>query len=224
MKIKPIIFGSTGMIGQGVLRECLIDPEVESVLLVNRRPSGNKDPKIKEVIHKDFSDFSSLGNIVKDYNACFFSLGITSVGLSEEEYYKTTFELTIKVAEMLVRYNKNITFCYISGQGTDSSEKGKIMWARVKGKTENALLKMPFKNAYMIRPGYIQPRNGIRSRTKLYNIVYFFFTPLYYILKPFKSIVTDTRSLGKAMISLAKNGYNKMLIEVPDINKLANRD
>lgn len=221
MKIKVILFGSTGMIGKGVLLECIEDSRVESILLINRHPSNFNHKKINEIIHEDFSDFSSLIDVFTDYNTCFFCLGISSVGLSEHDYHRITYELTINVAKTLLKANKDITFFYISGAGTDSSEKGKMMWARVKGKTENALLAMSFKKVYMLRPGYIQPMKGIKSRTSLYNIIYFIFKPLYFILKLFKSIVTDTASLGKAIINVGINGYNKTIIESADINKLA---
>ncbi|HXA02766.1 MAG TPA: NAD-dependent epimerase/dehydratase family protein [Cytophagaceae bacterium] len=221
MKIRAIIFGSSGMIGQGVLMECLESPEVESILIINRSPGNVKHSKLKEIVHKDFSDFSSLSAEFAGYNSCFFCLGISAVGLSENEYYKTTFELTIRVAEALLKANKDFTFCYISGASTDSSENGKMMWARVKGKTENTLLAMPFKQVYMFRPGYIQPLKGIKSRTKLYNAIYFIFKPLYFILKPFKGMVTDTSSMGKSMIQTALHGYEKKILESSDINKVS---
>jgi hypothetical protein len=220
-KMKVILFGSTGMIGQGVLMECLKNPQVESVLAVNRRGASITHPKLKELVHKDFSDFTSLIPAFASYDACFFCLGISAIGLSENEYSKITFELTARVGETLLKANRNITFCYISGAGTDSSEKGRAMWARVKGKTENTLLAMSFKKAYMFRPGYIQPLKGIKSRTTWYNIIYFIFKPLYFILKPFKGMVTDTESMAKAMIHAALHGYDKKIIESADINILA---
>ncbi|MFL5731001.1 MAG: NAD-dependent epimerase/dehydratase family protein [Cytophagaceae bacterium] len=222
MKIKAVIFGSSGMIGQGVLQECLEGADVESVLIINRSQSRDKHEKLKEIVHKDFSDFSNLSNELKQYDTCFFCLGVTSVGLSEEEYSKITFDLTTRVAETLLKTGKEYTFCYISGASTDSTEKGKTMWARVKGKTENTLLAMPFKQAFMFRPGYIQPLNGIRSKTKLYNAIYFVFKPLYFLLKPFKGMVTDTSSMGKAMINVALKGYEKKILESSDINSVAN--
>lgn len=223
MSTKVILFGSTGMIGQGVLMECIANPNIESVLLINRNQVNIEHPKVKEILHTDFNDLSSLQNEFSNYNACFFSLGVTSVGLSENEYHKITYELTVKVAEALLNANKDFTFCYISGAGTDSSEKGRTMWARVKGKLENKLLSMPFKNVYMFRPGYIQPLKGIRSKTGWYNLVYTLLRPLYFILKPFKGIVTDTSSLGKAMVYVALNGYSKRILESTDINNVAKK-
>ena len=219
--IKPIIFGATGMIGQAVVQECIKTPEIEKILLINRRPGQINHPKVKEIIHTDFTDFSSLINQFSEYNACFFCLGISAIGLSEEEYYKTTYEITIKAAEAIKNTGKEFTFCYISGAGTDSSEKGSMMWARVKGKVENKLLSM-FEKAYMFRPGYIQPLKGIKSRTKFYNLFYILFKPFYFMLKSFKSIVTDTSSFGKAMIKVAAEGYSKRIIESKDINRLGN--
>ena len=221
MKIKTIIFGSTGMIGQGVLKECIDSPDVMSILLINRRAVNIQHPKIKEVVHNDFEDLSSLIADFKNYDACFFSLGVTSLGLSEPEYHRVTYDLTVKIAETLLSTGQEFTFCYISGKNTDSTEKGKVMWARVKGKLENKLLSMPFKKAYMFRPGYIQPLKGIKSRTKWYNVIYAIFKPLYFLLKPFKGFVTNTSSLGKAMISVVVNGYEKSILESADINKVA---
>lgn len=221
MSIKAVIFGSTGMVGQGVLMECLESPQVESVLVVNRSPGAIQHEKLREIIHSDFCDFSSLTPVFADYNTCYFCLGISAVGLTEQQYHKTTYELTIKAAGALLRTHQDYTFCYVSGAGTDSTERGRMMWARVKGKTENAILSMPFKQAYVFRPGYIQPLKGIRSRTKGYNLFYTIFKPFYFLLKPFKNVVTDTSSLGKAMINIAGNGYHKKIIDVADINTLA---
>jgi uncharacterized protein YbjT (DUF2867 family) len=221
MKIKAIIFGSTGMIGQSVLRECLKNEHVESVLVINRQSCNISNPKLKEIIHQNFFDISILKNELSGYDACFFCLGISAAGLSEKDYHKITFDLTMSVAETLLNLNKGITFCYISAAGADRSEKGRIMWARVKGKTENALLVMPFKKAYMFRPGYIQPMHGIRSRTRLYNALYFVCKPLYFILKHFKNSVTSTEKLGKAMINAGALGYEKNILKSGDINKVA---
>jgi uncharacterized protein YbjT (DUF2867 family) len=221
MKIKAIIFGSTGMVGQGVLRECLESPQVEAVLVVNRRPGSIQHEKLREIIHEDFCDFSNLIGVFAGYNTCFFCLGVSAVGLSEKEYHKITYDLTLKAAGTLLKTHHDFTFCYISGAGTDSSERGRMMWARVKGKTENAVLSMPFKQAFVFRPGYIQPLKGIRSRTKGYNLFYLIFKPFYFILKPFKSVVTDTSSVGKAMINIALKGYHKRVIDIADINQLA---
>jgi hypothetical protein len=220
MKIKAVIFGSTGMIGQGVLLECLKSYEVESVLVINRHRCGIFHLKLKEIILPDLFDLSSLTHELAAYNTCFFCLGVSSAGMSEKDYHKITFTLTTTVAETLLKINNEFRFCYISGAGTDSSEKGKIMWARVKGKTENALLAMPFRKAYMFRPGFIQPKKGIRSRTRLYNILYAIFSPLYFILKHFKNFVTDTETLGKAMILAVITDRESGVLESTDINNL----
>lgn len=220
MKIRTILFGSTGMIGQGVLLECLENTAVESVLVINRQTCGVIHPKLKEIIHKDLFDLSGLTVEMTGYNTCFFCIGVSSAGLSENDYQKTTYDLTLNVAKIVSDLNREMTFCYISGAGTDSSEKGKIMWARVKGKTENTLLSLPFKKAYMFRPGFIQPMNGIKSKTKLYNTMYAIFKPLYFVLKYFDSIVTNTSIFGKAMIYTVLTGSEKPILENKDINKI----
>jgi uncharacterized protein YbjT (DUF2867 family) len=220
MKIKAILFGATGMIGQAVLQECLENIEVESVLAISRQTCNINHPKLKEIIHQDFFDLAPLSNEISGYNTCFYCLGISSAGLSEKEYYHITYDLTVYVAQVLSALNKDISFCYISAGGADSSEKGRVMWARVKGKTENALLAMPFKKAYMFRPFYIQPMKGIRSRTKLYNILYAVFKPFYFILKHFESSVITTETLGKAMIYAVATESEKSIIESRDINKI----
>ena len=220
MKINAILFGSTGMIGQGVLQECLENSQVESVLVINRQSCQKSHPKLKEIIQKDFFDLSNIAGEFTKYNTCFFCLGVSSAGLSEVEYHKITYDLTTSVANTLLTVNKDITFCYISGAGTDSTELGRSMWARVKGKTENALLKLSFKNAIMFRPGYIHPMKGIKSKTKLYNIFYTILKPFYFIIKHFKSIATNTETLGKAMINAVATGCKKNILESIDINEI----
>jgi uncharacterized protein YbjT (DUF2867 family) len=219
--INPVIIGSSGMIGQAVLLECIADPEVGSVLLLNRRPGLSVHPKVREVVIPDFSDLSKATPAILECDVCFFCAGVTALGKSVEEYRKITFDLTVQTAEHIISTGKSYAFCYISGAGTDSTEKGKTMWARVKGMTENKLLSMPFRAAFMFRPGYIQPMKGIRSKTGLYNLFYLFFKPLYFLLRPFGKYVTDSASLGKAMIYTAKHGYEKKLIESEDINRIA---
>lgn len=220
MNLKIILFGSTGMLGQGVLKECLKDPSVESVLVVNRQTCGVSDPKLKEIIHFNFFDLAPLSKKLTGYNACLFCLGVSSAGMKESEYYSMTYTLTIHVADVLLGLNPGMAFCYISGAGTDSSEKGNSMWARVKGQTENELLRMPFQGAYMFRPGYIHPMGGEKSKTKLYNVLMPVFKPLYFILKHFESIATNTETLGKAMILAASKGYDKHILESRDINAM----
>jgi hypothetical protein len=220
MKINAILFGSTGMIGKGVLFECIENDLVESVLVINRQAGQISHPKLKEVIQSNLFDLKGLEEEMTGYNTCFFCLGVTSAGLSENEYHKITYELTINAATTLLKLNKEMTFCYISGAGTDSTEKGKTMWARVKGKTENKLLSMPFKKSYMFRPAFIQPIKGIRSKTRLYNVMYAIFGPFYFVLKHFDSIVTNTETVGKAMIYTVLNGYDKNILETRDINRI----
>ena len=209
------------MVGKGVLLECLASAEVGSVLVLNRQTCGITHPKLQEVVSKNIPDLSAIKDFLLSCNACFFCLGVSAVGLSEQAYADITFNLTTTVAKSILASNPNLTFCYVSGAGTDSSEKGRMMWARVKGKTENALLAMPFKAAYMFRPGFIQPMKNIQSKTNWYQILYTVFTPFYYILKPFKSLVTDTTSFGKAMILVAIKGYQKHILSNADINALA---
>lgn len=219
--IKAIITGSTGMLGKGVLLECLESPHVESVLVINRHTVGLKHEKLEEIIHTDFHDLSSIKELLAGYNTCFFCLGVSATGLSEKEYSHITYDLTLNFAQTLLSLNPEIIFCYISGAGTDSREKSRMMWARVKGKTENALLALPFKAAYMLRPAYIQPMKGIRSRTRIYNIFYTILKPLYPILKAFPKIVTNTEKVGKAMIKIVLMNYDKKVLENIDINRLA---
>jgi len=209
------------MIGRGVLLECLDSDEVESILVINRHSCNISNIKLKEIIHDNLFDLSALTAEMTGYDTCFFCLGISSAGMKEPDYHKITYDLTVSVAHTLLKINRDLTFCYISGAQTDSTEKGKMMWARVKGKTENTLLAMPFNKAYMFRPGFIQPKRGIKSRTMLYNVLYAVFTPFYFILKHFKSVVTNTEILGKAMINTGVRGYEKTILESVDINKVA---
>lgn len=220
MKINAIITGATGMIGKGVLLECLRSDEVESVLAINRRPVGLEHPKLREIIHDDFSDISAVKNELAGYNACFYCLGISSAGLSEHEYHKITYDLTIGFAAAALERNPDMCFCYISGAGTDTKEKSRMMWSRVKGKTENALLAMRFRSAYMFRPGFIIPLKGIRSRTALYNSLYTLMKPFYSLLKKLPKYVTDTEKLGRAMIYVASNGHESKILESIDINRI----
>lgn len=219
--MKAIILGSTGMVGKSVLLECVEDKDVEAVLLINRRPLNFSHDKVTEIIHRDFMDPAPLKDDLKGYDACFFCMGVSSVGMKEDEYKRLTYDLTLGFARTLASVNPDAVFCYVSGAGTDETETGKLMWACVKGRTENALLALPFKAAYMFRPGYIQPLKGVKAKSDLVNILYVVFTPLYYILKPFKGLMTDSVSLGKAMINAARYGYEKRLVEMKDIDILA---
>jgi uncharacterized protein YbjT (DUF2867 family) len=220
--IRAIITGATGMVGKGVLLECLQNPAVSNVLVLNRRPLGMLHPKLKEVVHPDFYDLSALEADLRGYNACYFCLGTSAFRMKEEDYRRVTFDLTLHVANTLLRLNPGLTFCYVSGQGTDGTENGRLMWARVKGKTENALLALPFGGAYMFRPGFIQPMDGIRSSTPLYNRIYKVVGPLFPVLKAvFPKGVTTTRAVGKAMIAAVQHGSLKRVLETADINRLA---
>lgn len=218
MKLRVIITGTTGMVGKGVLYECLEDDRVEEILVINRSTVGINHPKLKELLHKDFFDLSAVKQELQGYDACFFCLGVSAVGMSEEQYTKLTYDLTIHFAATVVHPDMN--FVYVSGTGTDSSEKGRNMWARVKGKTENKILSMPFKKAYMFRPGVILPKKGIQSKTGWYNTMYKITRPLFPLLEKLPS-VTDTTKVGKAMINCVLNGSDKTHLENRDINKLA---
>lgn len=217
--MKIILFGATGMIGQGVLRECLLDPDVEEVLSISRASTGQTHAKLREILHKDLTDLSSIEGQLAGYDACLFTLGISSAGISEADYTRITYDITMAVAEALLRKSPDIAFLFISGAGTDSTEKGGQMWARVKGKTENALLRMPFKAAHMFRPGIIQPKHGITSRTSLYRVLYVILWPLFPLVRAlFPKHITTTESLGQAMLAVAKRGAPKKVLESPDIN------
>jgi uncharacterized protein YbjT (DUF2867 family) len=218
--MKVIITGSTGMVGRGVLLECLEDDQIESVLLLNRNPTEVKHSKIKEILVKDFFDLTGFLEQLKGYQACFFCLGISSVGMSEEAYSRITYDLTLALAKPLRELNQEMVFIYVSGTGTDSSEKGRIMWARVKGRTENALFALGFKAMFAFRPGLIIPEKGIRSRTKLYQAVYILLRPFFPLLKRMPS-VTSTSRIGRAMINLAKNPQPPYYLENREINAVS---
>lgn len=221
-RMKVILFGATGMIGQGVLRECLLDPDVESVLSISRSASGQTHAKLRERVLADVSDLSSIEGELAGYDACFFCLGVSSAGMTEQDYQRITYDVTIAIARTLARCSPDMTFIYISGAGTDSTEKGRMMWARVKGKTENALLQMPFKAKYMFRPGIIQPLHGIVSKTTLYRIGYAIASPLYPLLKTlWPGGVTSTEQVGRAMLWVAKRGAARPILETSDINSVA---
>ena len=221
--MTAILFGATGMIGQGVLRECLLDPEIQSILSIVRSPTAQQNPKLRELIHKDFSDFSPIEDQLSNLDACFFCLGISSAGLSEAEYRRITYDVTLAAAEALLRRNPNLTFIYVSGVGTDSSERGRSMWARVKGQTENALLRMPFRAAYMFRPGVIVPLHGIKSRTRVYQLFYTLAGPILpWIERRWPQSITTTEKLAQAMLKAAKQGAPKSILDPPDIAALSN--
>ena len=220
MKIKAIITGSTGMVGKGVLLECLQSPVVDSVLVINRSPLGMKHPKLKEVICKDLFDIDPVMAGLKGYNACFFCLGVTSAGMPENDYRRVTYDLTLNFARVVKDLNPDMVFCYISGAGTDSTENGRTMWARVKGKTENDLLALGFKDAYMFRPGFIRPLKGVKSKTALYNALYVVLKPLFPLILCYPKFATTSEKLSKAMIMVASEGHRKKVLESLDINEL----
>jgi uncharacterized protein YbjT (DUF2867 family) len=220
--MKVILFGATGMVGQGVLRECLLAPEVEQVLAVGRRATGQTHEKLRELVVPDLTDLAPVEAQLAGHDACFFSTGVTSAGKSEAEYRRLTHDLTLAVASVIARQNPGLVFTYVSGAGTDSTEQGRSMWARVKGQTENDLLRLPFRAAYMFRPGVIQPRHGIHSRTPLYRI-------LYVVLWPFVALasvaapgsITTTDKLGRAMIHVVERGSATPWLGTREINALS---
>jgi len=218
LKIRAIITGATGMVGEGVLHECLEHPMVERVLIINRKPSDISHPKLKEVIHKDFYDLTPIEHELQGYNACFFCLGVSSIGLKEPDYYKLTYTLTLGFAEVLSKLNPDMTFCYISGAGTDSTEKGRSMWARVKGKTENDLQKLSFKKVYNFRPGYLHPTPGLKHTHKFYKYISWLYP---FARKFFPNTVSTLKELGLAMINSVNENDGKKNIEVKDIKELA---
>jgi uncharacterized protein YbjT (DUF2867 family) len=219
--MRVVLFGATGMIGQGVLRECLLDDEVQAVLSVARRTTNQEHPKLREIVHQDLTDFSAIANELAGYDACFFCLGVSSVGMSEEEYRRVTHDTAVAAAKTLLEKNPGFTFVFISGMGTDSSESGDTMWARVKGATENTLLSMPFKASFMVRPAAVRPVHGERSRATTTRIGYALFGWLVPVVSfLFPKYVTTTERLARAMLHLAKHGGPKRILESIDIDEL----
>ncbi|GAA1032972.1 epimerase [Virgisporangium ochraceum] len=215
--MKVVVFGGTGMVGQGVLRECLLSPAVTEVVTVGRSATDRRDPKLREVVHADLSDLTAIRADLADADACFFCLGVSSAGMAEDAYRRITYDLTMTAARSLP---PEVTFTYVSGQGTDSTEKGRTMWARVKGKTENDLLAL-LPNAYMFRPGYIHPMNGERPRSRVYAFLLPVARPLYPVLRRLMpKSTTTTEALGRAMLAVATGGAPKRVLENPDINAL----
>jgi hypothetical protein len=218
MKIKVIVTGATGMVGEGVMHECLMHPDVEKVLVVNRKPCGVIHPKLTELIHADFLNLSAIESSLSGYDACYLCMGVSSVNMKEVNYERLTYALTLHWAKTLSRLNPDMTFCYVSGAGTDSSENGKSMWARVKGKTENHLLKLPFKRAYMFRPALIEPMKGLKNTLSLYRYFGWLLPPIRLF---FPNHTIGLRDIGIAMIHAVTRGYPKSVLEVPDIKALA---
>jgi uncharacterized protein YbjT (DUF2867 family) len=219
-KIRTIITGSTGMVGEGVLHECLLHPDVESILVVNRKPCGVNDPKLKEIILPNFFDLSTIQSSLSGYNACFFCVGVSSLGMKESGYTRITYDLTLNFAKTLSKSNPDMTFCYVSGAGTDSTEKGRIMWARVKGKTENDLMKLPFKAVYAFRPAVMLPTKGLKNALSFYKYINW----LYPLVHPiFPNYFGTLKDVGLAMINCVIYGYDKKVLEAKDIADLARK-
>lgn len=219
MKINAIITGSTGMVGEGVLHECLKHPDVAKVLVLNRRPCGVQHEKLEEIIHNDFFDFNSIKEQMRGYNACYFCMGVSSVGMKEEKYHSLTYDITSALARTFSEVSPDGTFCYISGAGTDSTEKGRSMWARVKGKTENHIMDL-CSAGYAFRPGYIQPTKGLHNTYKVYK----FIAPFYPVLRTiFPGYVCTLEDIGLAMIQVTKEKHEPRILECRDITRIASQ-
>ena len=220
--MKVLLFGATGMIGQGVLRECLLDPGVDLAAAIGRTATAVQHAKFRQIVHRDLWHYETIERDLTGFDACFFCLGVSSSGVSAEEYERVTFGITVAAAEVLARLNPRMAFVYVSGAGTDSSEQGRIRWARVKGKTENALFRMPFAAAYMFRPGFIQPLHGATSKTGAYRFFYAVLGPVLPLLRrAFPDQVLTTEQIGRAMLAAARRGYGKRVLESRDIRALA---
>ncbi len=218
---KVVIFGATGMVGRAILLECLEDKKIKEVTCIVRKSLDIKHPKLRLLICKDFNNLGDLSNKIKGYDACFYTIGIPSSGLSENNYSRITYDHTIAAAKMLLVNNSNLIFCYVSAQGADSSEKSKRMWARVRGKTENTLMTFHFNHTYCFRPGYIQPMKGVRSQVKQYRILYAILSPFYGLIKHFPSFACTSIELAKAMLNITYFGHNSSILESNDIVKVS---
>jgi uncharacterized protein YbjT (DUF2867 family) len=222
--MKVIIFGATGMVGQGVLRECLLDDEISSLLIVGRTTTGIASPKLHEIQQADLLDYGPIESRLAGFDACFFCLGISSAAMKEADYERLTYGVTLAAAQTLSRLNPDMVFTYVSGVGTDSSEHGRVMWARVKGRTENALLKLPFKGVYMFRPGVIRPMHGAVSKTRSYRLLYAVMAPALPVLQwAFPKSILTTEIIGRAMINVVRRGFPKAILEPSDIYAIARR-
>jgi uncharacterized protein YbjT (DUF2867 family) len=222
--MNVLILGATGMVGQGVLRECLLDDGVKRVVTLGRSEVPQRHPKLRQIVHADLLDLTPIEDQLTDLDACFYCLGVSAAGISEQEYARVNHDFTLSVAQTLVRVDPDMTFVYVSGKGTDSSEHGRVMWARVKGRTENDLLALPFVSAYMLRPAVIVPMHGIKSKTPLYRIFYSVMAPFYPLLtKLSPKYVTTTERLGRAMLRLARTGYSSRVLESAEIDMLGQR-
>ncbi|WP_144144018.1 epimerase [Paraburkholderia sp. BCC1884] len=220
--MKVLIFGATGMVGQGVLRECLRAPDVEAVQTIGRMRTGQLDPRLTEVIQPDLMDYRAQESSLVGFDACFFCLGVSSAGMSEADYTRLTYDLTLAAAQTLSRLNPGMTFVYVSGAGTDSTVQGRGMWARVKGKTENALRKLPFKAVYLFRPGVIEPLHGARSKTRSYRLFYALAKPFLSTLRALlPNQILSTEDIGRAMLAVARHGADKAVLETADLRALS---
>jgi uncharacterized protein YbjT (DUF2867 family) len=219
--MNVLLYGATGMVGQGVLRECLLDADVVLVQTVGRTATGVQNPKLREVVHPDLMQHRSIEAQLSGFDACFYCLGVSVSGMAEADYERVTYGITLAAAESLSRLNPQMTFIYVSGAGTDSSERGRMMWARVKGRTENALLQLPFRAAYMFRPGLIEPRYGVKSKTGWYRVFYAVAKPMLPVLRwMFPAFVLTTDEIGRAMLTVAKSGWAKWVLETKDIRAI----
>lgn len=219
--MKILLTGATGMVGQGVLRECLLAADVEQVISLGRAPLGQTHAKLRDLVHKDLYDLAPIAKDLEGIDACLFCLGVSAAGMSEADYTKITYDLTLSVAKALLAASPKATFIYVSGESTDSTEKGSAMWARVKGRTENAILKLGFPKAFAFRPGYIQPLHGIKSRTFWYRVIYGVFGPFYPLLKKMApKMVTNTEEVGRAMLRVVREGFGKPVVHTVDIGVL----
>jgi uncharacterized protein YbjT (DUF2867 family) len=214
--MKVILFGATGMVGQGVLRECLLAPDVTAVLTVGRTATGQQHPKLREIVHTDLTDYTAIESELAGHDACFFCLGVSAAGMSEADYTRITYDVTLAAARTLARLSPGMTFTYVSGEGTDENKRA--MWARVKGRTENALLALPLK-AVMFRPGIIRPMHGIKSKTRLYRIGYAVIWPFYPLLRALDRLTTSER-VGQAMLRVVRDGSSSKFLTNRDINAL----
>jgi uncharacterized protein YbjT (DUF2867 family) len=220
--MNVLLFGATGMLGQAAMRELLADSEVQSVLAITRSPIGQSHAKLRELVVPDLFEVERYASELAGYDACLFCLGVSSAGMNETNFRHITYDLTLAIAREIAARSPNLTFVYVSGTGTDSSGRGRAMWSRVKGETENALLALPLRAAYMFRPGFIQPLHGVKSRTPLYSAAYSVLGPLYPVLHAlFPKFVTDSERVARAMLIACKRGAPKQVLESPDIDALA---
>ena len=217
--MRIVLFGATGMIGRGVLLECLADPDVSRVLAIGRRTTDVQHAKLEQIVHDDFADYSGIGERLKGFDACFYCLGVSSLGMREDAYRYITHDFTLAAAEALLADNPGLVFCYVSGAGADSSEQGRSMWARVRGKTENDLLKLPFAGAYIFRPAYVHAARGAVPQSRWLRVLYRVLRPLYPLLRALlPHQVTTGEHFGRAMLRVARHGYASSILESDDIN------